>query len=111
MVERLLELGDAAMLHLVEGEEDASGLRVGHEGDDEALELLGALAGLEGVEVALGSASAPIGGGPPSAALRASFARLRAGSAGHGVLLLSRVVEERVRGERKSAKGEVAVGE
>ena len=51
MIDSVLELLEAALVELLEGEEELAGAGVGHEGDDESLELLGALAGLEGVEV------------------------------------------------------------
>ncbi len=63
MLHRLLKEDRAISLHAVELEEDVSRLGHGHEGDDDGLDLLGALARLEGVEVSLGRS----GAGPSAA--------------------------------------------
>lgn len=65
-VDGLLEAGEAALLQAAEVEEDASGLGDGEQGDDNGLELLGAGAGAESIEVTPGGASAGAAAAPRS---------------------------------------------
>ena len=70
MVDGLNELSAALLLQAVELEQNAPGLRDGHEHDDKGLELLRAGTGAQGVKVALGRASAGTSA-TPSTTLRA----------------------------------------
>jgi len=70
LVDGVLEELEAALLHAAEVEEDASGLGDGEEGDEDGLDLLGARAAAEGVQITFRRA----GAGPLSAARHGSTA-------------------------------------